>query len=335
MTTSKIKFYFSKITEVFSFISEIKFAKIKSNQNILIYGISRSGTTLLAETLVEILKARLIWEPLFNHREVHLKTVNPYALKSYKKLKLGWHPHVASCSDVETNAYFDAYFALEKRNIRFLRFTNPQTFSESKVTIHKMCFGNFMYNYFQKRYGFKSIVLVRHPFAIAASSLNFGDNYDYHKHNYATWKYENSNKSGEFFNRFEDYYDLIVSAFTLLVFQTVSQFSFVLDNFEKDNSIIVFYENLVVDKQTTHNKLEEFLGLSIDYNIFEALLSKQSFSSSNNHTEKDAMVQLSKWKKMASEKDIEDGLKIFKAFDFNLYNDAILPNKSNYEAIVK
>ncbi|WP_179004964.1 sulfotransferase domain-containing protein [Winogradskyella forsetii] len=331
----KIKFYLIKINEIFSFLSKIKFNKIKDNQNILIYGISRGGTTLLAEALVDILKARLIWEPLFNHREVKFKTVNPYALKSYKQLELGWNPHVASANDVEVNTYFDAYFKLKKRNIRFLRFTDPENFSSSKYTVHKMCFGNFMYAYFQKRYNLKSVILLRHPFAVAASSLNFGNNYDYHKENYAIWRYENSNKSGAFFNDFEDKYKLINSAFTLLVFQAVSQFSYVVNNLDKRNSIILFYEDLVIDKQLCHQQLEEFLNLPIDYEYLEGLLNKQSFSSGKGHTENDPMSQLSKWREVTSEKDIKEGLKIFEAFDFHLYSDGVLPVKSKFEALVK
>lgn len=332
---TKIKFYSYRINEIFKFISKVKFAKVKNNTNVLIYGISRGGTTLLAETLTEILKARLIWEPLFNHRNVRFNAINPYSLKTYKELSLGWHPHIESENDKEANDYFDDYFALKKRNIRFFRYTDIKSFSESEFTIHKMCFGDFMYPYFQKRYKLKSIVLLRHPFAIAASSLNFGNNFDYHKNYFAEWKYKDSAKSGSFFSRFENKYDLIVSGFAYLVFQTVSQFAYILENYDRDNSVIVFYENLVINKKQSHFQLETFFDRPIDYAIFEKLLSKQSFSSDANHTEMDALAQLSKWKKGVSQKDINDGLKIFSAFNFKLYSEDILPNTVEYDAFIK
>ncbi|MGV8815435.1 MAG: sulfotransferase domain-containing protein [Gelidibacter sp.] len=181
---------------------------------------------------------------------------------------------------------------MNKRNIRFLSFSDPKTFGDNKFTIHKLCFGNFMYSYFQKRYRLKSIVLLRHPFAVAASSLKFGNNFDYHKQNYGVWRYEDSEKSGTFFKSFESKYDLIVSAFTLLVFQTISQFSFVIDNLDKDNTLIIFYEDLVVEKKSTFSALEKFLEMSINYKQFESLLGKQSFSSSSGHTEDDSIAQL-------------------------------------------
>ena len=335
MSSQKIKFYSSRINEIFDFISKIKLSKIKKNDNILIYGMSRGGTTLLAETLTDILNARLIWEPLFNHRAVSFNAINPYSLASFKKLELGWHPHVQSENDLEVNAYFDAYFALKKRNIRFFRYTNIQNFSESEFTVHKMCFGDFMYSYFQKRYNFKAIVLFRHPFAVAASSLTFGDNFDYHKTKYAEWKYNDSKKSGTFYKRFEDKYYLIVSGFSLLVFQTVSQFAYILESYDSENSIILFYEDLVTNKKQSHSQLEKLFEKSIDYNIFDALLNKQSFSSDANHTEVDSLAQLSKWKKGISDQDINDGLKIFEAFNFKLYTEDILPNYKNYETIIK
>ncbi|WP_299099026.1 sulfotransferase domain-containing protein [uncultured Winogradskyella sp.] len=325
---NKLKFYLIKVSEILNFIVNIKLAKVKHNQNILIYGISRGGTTLLAETLVGVLKARLIWEPLFNHRAVGFNTINPYSLKSYKELDLGWHPHIASIEDSEVNTYFDAYFNLDKRNIRFFRFSNPKTFSRSKHTIHKMCFGNFMYSYFQKRYNLNSIILLRHPFAVAASSLNFGKNFDYHKENFSSWKYESSNKSDSFFLQYEDKYTLIKSAFTLLVFQSVSQFSYALNHMDKEKSIILFYEDLVMDKPSCHEQLEQFLNCKIDFNYFEDALSKQSFSSGKGHTNTDPMAQLSKWKKVVSDDDVKAGLEIFESFNFKLYSDDTLPVKS-------
>lgn len=327
----KIKFYSVKIKEVFKFTLKIKFAEIKVNENILIYGFSRGGTTLLAETLVGLLGARLIWEPLFNHRPISFSAINPYALKEYRNLNLGWNPHVADPNDQAANNYFDKYFNLKIRNIRFLRFTNPANFKDSQFTVHKMCFGNFMYPYFQKRYRIKSILLLRHPFAIAASSLNFGNNYDYHKENFKVWRYENSLKSGAFFEQYDDKYDLIVSPFTLLVFQSVTQFAYVLNNFDKTNTIIICYEDLMVDKDSVHKLLEQFLNQEFSYENFDKLLNKQSFSSKKGHTKNDTIAQLSKWEKTTSEEDIINGIKIFEAFDFKMYSRDVLPNKDYHK----
>src|SRR5690606_5312036 len=175
----------------------------------------------------------------------------------------------------------------------------------------------------------KSIVLLRHPFAVAASSLNFGNNYEYHKTKFAEWSYENSSKSGTFFSQFEDKYELIVSGFTLLVFQTVSQFAYILEHYDRENSIIVFYEHLVMDKKHVHLQMEQFFQKRIDYSVFDKLLNQQSFSSDANHTEADATDQLSKWKKRIDDQDIIDGLNIFKAFGFNLYTEDILPDSDS------
>lgn len=317
-----------KIKEAILFYKKVKFAKVKNNENILIYGISRGGTTMLAEALVAVLNARLVWEPLFPHREVFLNSLNPYSTHHYNRLNLGWNPHIA-CTDVhEVNDYFESLFSLKERNIRFYRFTNLAEFSSQKQTIFKFCFGNFMYPYFNQKFGFKSIVLLRHPFAIAASSLNFGSNYDWHKENFSDWKYSESLYSEGAFEKLNEHTSLITSAFALLVYQVVAQSSYILNQINKENTIVVYYEDLVVNQELVFEELETFFGRKLEKNTFIAALSKQSFSSQDGHTSTDAIAQLSKWKQKCSVEDIEQGLRIFDVFDFGVYSDAILPLKN-------
>lgn len=166
---------------------------------------------------------------------------------------------------------------------------------------------------------------MRHPFTIAASSLNFGTNYDWHKKHYTNWKYSDSSKSEGFFAQLNKHTSLITSAFTLLVYQAVAQFSYVLKHLNKENTLVVYYEDLVVGQDKVFNDLESFFGKKLDLDTFKSALSKQSFSSKAGHTHTDAMAQLSKWKQKYSVEDIEQGLRIFEAFDFNVYSAAILP----------
>lgn len=317
-----------KLYEVYLYLRYIRFSRIKTNENILLYGISRSGTTLLAELLVKLLNARLIWEPLFPHPEVSLNALNPFSVHEYTKFKLGWAPHVANQNEKELNTYFDKFYQLKKRNIRHYRFTNHKDFKTQDHTVFKFCFGNFMYSYFQQRYAFKAIVLLRHPFAIAASSLGFGNNYDWHKKNYAQWSYNNSAYSSDFMKSYEDQYHLIVSGFTLLVFQAVTQFAYVLNNLDQ-NSIVVFYEDMLLNPTVVKKDLEEFFNLKFNDKEFSNKLNQQSFSSKKGHTEDNKMKQLSKWKSKLSDKDVEEGLKIFKAFNFSVYSHDVLPLKEN------
>src|SRR5690606_28367969 len=94
-----------KIVETISFFVRVKFSKkIKLNENILIYRISRSGTTMLAEALVKSLNARLIWEPLFPYRKVFIEKINPYSTHRYNKLQMGWNPHVSNYNEEITNS---------------------------------------------------------------------------------------------------------------------------------------------------------------------------------------------------------------------------------------
>lgn len=320
-----------KIKEVLNFLYFIKFKKIKKNENILIYGISRGGTTLLAETLVALFSARLVWEPLFPFRDVKFNKLNPFSVKRYKDLALGWSPHSASMDNNKLNSYFDKLFNLRIRNIRYLRFANPQNFSKSQHTVFKFCFANFMYPYFQKRYNSKAIILLRHPFAIAASSLNFGDNFNWHKENYSSWKYEASQHSGDFFDKYDDKYKLINSPFTLLVFQAVSQFSYVMEHVDKSNTIIVYYEDIVANPEHVFSQFQSFFKSPLDESLFMKLVRKQSFSSQEGHTQKDPLDQLSKWKLKVPEDEITSALKIFEAFNFNLYSEDIRPTTINFQ----
>lgn len=326
----KLKYYIIKLGEIYKFLRFIRFSKIKKNQNILIYGISRGGTTMLAEALVKIFNARLAWEPLFPHKDVPFKEVNPFSVHQYTQFDLGWNPHLTHQNHAEINHYFDSLFGLNVRNIRLWRFNEFTRFNKKTTTIFKFCFGNFMYTYFQERYKFKSLVLLRHPFAIAASSLTFGDNYSWHKNNYDKWKYQNNQYSNMFFNQYGDKYHLINSAFTLLVFQAVSQFVYLKDNLDKANSIFVFYEDLVIKPEEVIHEIEKFFDMSFNKEELLLQFKKQSFSSGKDHTKDKPMGQLSKWKEKISEEEINGGLKIFKAFNFEIYDNTVLPNKSKF-----
>src|SRR5690606_1879452 len=164
-------------------------------------------------------------------------------------------------------------------------------------------------------------------FAIAASSLNFGTNFNWHKKNYEQWKYHDTPLSGQFFSGLNDHLSLVNSAFALIVYQAVTQFSYVLKHLDPSTTFVVYYEDLVVDQERVFEEFETFFEQSLDLNVFQSALSKQSFSSQEGHTHSDAIAQLSKWKQKCSEADIGQGLRIFEAFDFKVYSDAILPVK--------
>ncbi len=191
-----------------------------------------------------------------------------------------------------------------------------------------------MYPYFQKRYNFKSIILLRHPFAIAASSLNFGENFNWHKDNYSAWKYRESKHSGHFFERYKDKYELINSPFTLLVFQAVSQFAYVMEHMDKTNTIVVYYEDIVMQPEYVFKQLQDFYETPLDESIFMKLMRKQSFSSQKGHTKKNPLEQLSKWKSKVPKEEIANALKIFEAFSLHVYNDDIMPIKASSNSIV-
>src|SRR5690606_31093926 len=238
-----------KLKEAFSFYTKLKFAKVMKNTPILIFGISRGGTTMLAEALVALFDARLVWEPLFPHRDVFLKSINPFSTHRHNALQLGWNPHVATTHYGTVDGYFERLFSLDERNIRFYRFSNYNAFETQEHTVFKFCFGNFMYPYFNQKFGFKSLVLLRHPFAIAASSLNFGTNFNWHKKNYGQWKYHDTPLSGQFFSGLNDHLSLVNSAFSLIVYQAVSQFSYVLKHLDPSTTLVVYYEDLIVDQE--------------------------------------------------------------------------------------
>lgn len=322
-----VQFFLKKLKEVSEFYKNIKFGTIKKNENILIYGISRGGTTMLAEALNSVLDSRLVWEPLFPHRNVSLSKINPYSIHNYKELDLGWNPSIIHPAP-KADLYFKKLFALKERNIRLFRFTNKKRFSKQEYTIFKFCFGNFMYPYFQDNFNGKSLILIRHPFAVAASSLNFGKNYNWHKKNWSEWSYKENNFNKGFFDYYNSKLDLINSPFTLIVFQAVSQFSYILDNYNKNTTKVIFYEDLIVSPNLVLQEVEGLIGNKLDQKTFLQSISKGSFSSREGHTLKDSRKQLSKWKKICSSKDIEDGLKIFEAFNFNYYSENLEPVKS-------
>ncbi len=268
----------NKILLVIRYLLNVKLGRPKTNLNIAIFGFSRGGTTMLGEALSKSMDGRLAWEPLFPHRNI--KMPNPFSTRNLEKLELGWSPFIAKDNhSEEVRAYFRSLFNLKERNIRLFRFTDFSRFSKQDKTIWKFCFGDFMYPYLDANFKLKSIVLLRHPFAIACSSMNFGENYDWHKTNFNNWKYT-SNKWSEGDKVFEDVnanLELINSPIALLIYQSVSHFSFALNNLNSKTSKVVFYEDLVVNSKQTIQELKSFFDDEFDEHIFEKFINKPRF----------------------------------------------------------
>ncbi|TRZ44992.1 sulfotransferase domain-containing protein [Robertkochia solimangrovi] len=322
----EIKLTIDKIKECIIFYRYVRFAKIKQNENILIYGISRGGTTMLAQAIEKGLNARLIWEPLFRYKKVSFNWINPYSVQKYSDLNLGWTPYLPeNLKNREVYSFFKDLFNLKVRNIRFFRYSKGNDFSKAKFTVIKFCFANFAYAYLQKKFQQKSIILLRHPFAIAASSLNFGKNFDWHKSNFSTWKFKvNSPFDDKSLESYNDHIELINSPFTLLVYQIVLQYKFVLENRLPENSVVVFYEECLINPLAVANKIQSCLNLKLNTE-FQNQMRKASFSSKAGHTSKNVYTQLAKWQKDVPINEQESGLKIFKAMDFNVYSQELEP----------
>lgn len=136
------------------------------SENVYLFSDPRGGSTWLTELLAGIDKTAVLWEPL------HLDY-----LPGLRQLGFGWRQVVPENAQwPEFEALLDQVLSGKQLNHNLAHLNTPMDYLKAERLIVKFCRGNGLLPWMVRRYSFKykPILLLRHPFAVAASQLRQG-----------------------------------------------------------------------------------------------------------------------------------------------------------------
>ena len=286
------------------------------NNTIIIAGVGRSGTTLLAEIINYDNKFRLMFEPFNKYKVKALSEMNyrlyiPH-LNNDGKLKEKYYKILSG--DLR-NSWVDQYnnkLFYNKRIIKEIRIN--QSLKWVKL--------NFP--------GIPIIYIVRHPCAVTLSKLRL--NWDDHLFEYIG-QIELVN------DHLKPYIDIINSAKTAyekhLIMWCIEN-SIVLNSFKKEEIFIIFYEYLITDPVKSIKKLYKYLNLNFNNKIIDTL-SKPSLQANPQSAISRAKNIINDWTNYVDDKQKEYTSNILNEFNLDqLYTlDPIPSMNENYDPLLK
>jgi hypothetical protein len=132
-------------------------------KNILFFGDPRGGTTWMGETLSELFKLPILWEPMLVRKDSRFAKFN-FASRQYLD------------ENYENEQINNSFLNLLKgKGIDHweIKHTNTKELRKSKAAIIKFTRGSMLLPYITKQFSFekKPIYMIRNPFAVVASQL--------------------------------------------------------------------------------------------------------------------------------------------------------------------
>lgn len=134
--------------------------------NLLIFSDPRGGSTWLTELVQTVPATALLWEPL------HLRTA-----PQFRHLGFNWRQYIPADAEwPEARAAFELLFRGKTLGERLCSRTSVTEIEAAERLIVKFCRGNALLPWLTAQFDFtfKPLLLLRHPFAVAASQLAFG-----------------------------------------------------------------------------------------------------------------------------------------------------------------
>ena len=293
--------------------------QFKAEEGILIFSEARGGSTWLMEVLSNIPKTVINWEPLH---------VNKGVIPA--KYNWGWRPFI---SEENKNSDFlktiQQLLAFKIHTSWTLRFCGIKKLIRSKIVITKFVRANLLLPFILKNVELKHkpILLLRHPIDTCLSQMKtFKQDYNTIKPSELPTTINNA--------RYIEHQNYLKQLQTPLEYKVAN---WCLNNVSTLNhkeainkSIIVFYEDLVLDPSTEFKRIliELELGTDSDSILTSVSFTKASRTNYQGELKNDPKEQLYKNFKQLDSKVKEDIQKVFNYFNFTLY-DAYSPYPKN------
>jgi hypothetical protein len=281
--------------------------KINPENQIVLFSDPRGGSTWLSEIINTIPKTALIWEPL------HLSYV-----KQLKDLKFGWRQYIPDDIDwPEAKSFFSQALSGKIINTWTLSYTSLIDYLSAKTFIIKICRGNMLLPWLTKQFNFMyaPIYMVRHPFAVVNSQLQ-----------HSGWE-QTLNKYkvpdipfNDIFIQYKNYLESLNSKEEIFTAIWCISNKVPLNHINNNKKwITVHYENLLLYPEQEINRIFDLWRLPIPVGIVRSFR-KKSKTAIGDLNEKNPAIQLKRWKRELTEKQIHKMKSVLEYFNFTEYS---------------
>lgn len=300
-----ISHYLNKYGKRIAYNSSFRLKKFSPENNLLIFGDARGGTTWLMELLSAIPGVVPISEPL------HL---NGGCLRP--SLNFGWRQHIPKEQIwEEARINFEQILSGEEISLPSLRHATVYKMLRADRLLIKFARGNSLLPWLTNNFSFthSPIYLLRHPIAVASSQI----------HNFPeTASLQPYEVPDQPFNElFVENLEMLQSCKTRLEQLTVLWCIHNCQTLQAEEVKWqkIYYEDLVLEPKSTLLKMFKQWDISIPVSVFKRL-NQPSFSDFNNSYTTNKKQQLNKWHQRLGRKELQDIQKILEAFHLQDYN---------------
>jgi hypothetical protein len=289
------------------------------NDNILISGSGRSGTTWIAEVLSSSISHTLVNEPLKNSNSYNVQKIG----------FTGWGQFIPEEADwPEAFQFFTRLFTGRELNPNY--FTDGQPSINTSIWVHKFIRTPFMLPWIVKNFQTKKpIHIIRNPYAVVASQLHhvgFGKDriFDPTLHK----KVPQFDYFDSFYQEWQPYFAQLESYPEKLALHWALENRYVLNHPRCHNDwIIIYYEDFLLEPAKVLSQLGEMWKIDFS-SVDQSALKRDSYSMINKVPD-NPHGQLRKWEDNLSQKQLSQVSKALISTGMDIYDRStgLLKNK--------
>jgi len=314
-------------TKLRPFEKENAARQFSADDTISLFVNPRGGSTWLAELLLHIPRTVVAIEPLFRGR---FSTVDPSppghkkGLEEVRDLGFWFYQHVPDdAAWPGAKAFMHRLFNRQKMALSIWYQNELAEIPSASTFLFKLCYGQLMLPWLADQFDMKNVLLVRHPCAVVASQLNFGE----------AWARIKEHPQFpvpqcKFNEIFERHHEALAAVHTpaenLAAMWAVTMRNTIYHPNNNKKWLTVSYEHLLCEPEKQLIRICEYLGREVPETALEQI-KRPSKTSSDGVIASD---QLSKWKTDLSEDQIRRILAMIERFDIDLYTRSEFPQES-------
>lgn len=295
---------------------------------ICLFSFPRSGSTWMSEILLNISNSCLFDEPFLRNKIRSIEYMPDHTLQKFNEIKdldfYFFQPIPVEANWPEAQKVIEKLFHGQVVSLGLYDDYGLWRLNKVSSFIIKMNYASLMASWMQSNFECSSIALVRNPLAVLASSI---------RHEWISLlkvnkkEYFPNFRYNEVFQKYHETYNKYVkSREDLLMFLWAINMKEGILKMNAENSLFVFYEDLLMDYDSEMLRIFDYLKKPIPAEVLQKRFvpskSSKEYAIENIPSEK----QLNQWKTVLNKDQIKSAQKILMEFEIDFYmND--LPDR--------